>query len=178
MENTTESNNQNNSNAISHTGNQLVINRVFDAPREILWKAWTDPEVTKMWFGPRTFTIPFITIDLRVGGKMINCMHGPDGTDLWSVGEYKEIVPFERIVVTDSFADEHGNIVDASYYGMNPDFPLINDVILTFEDLDGKTNFTMKYEGASPIPEDDLVPMTNGWIESFDKLAEYLAGSK
>lgn len=154
---------------------ELFIHRIFDAPREMVWKAFTDPEMTKLWFGPRTFTTPYSSIDLRVGGKYVNCMRSPDGADYWSTGEYKEIVPFEKFVMTDSFADEHGNVVNASYYGMNPEFPMESIVTFTFEDLDDKTGFAMRYEDANPIPDDDLINMTAGWNESIDKLAEYFA---
>ncbi len=99
----------------------IIITRMFDAPREIVWKAWTDPELTKRWWGPKNFTAPVIRIDLRVGGKYLNCMRGPDGKDYWSTGIYREIVPRERLVMTDSFADEKGNVVPASYYGMTGD---------------------------------------------------------
>ena len=165
-----ENSNENNSEK------KLIIHRIFDAPRELLWKAWTDPEITKKWFGPRTYTIPFNSIDLRLGGKNITCMRSPEGKDMWSVGEYRELIPNERIVITDSFADENGNIVSASDYGMDPAFPLESIVVITFKDLDGKTDFNMNYiDGTSPIPEKDLIDMTAGWNESFDKLDEYLA---
>src|SRR2546426_2253062 len=65
---------------------ELRIVRVFDAPRERVWKAWTDPEQVKSWWGPRSFTAPFAKIDLRVGGKYLYCMRSPDGKDYWSTG--------------------------------------------------------------------------------------------
>src|SRR5437879_13910376 len=92
---------------------QIVIERVFDAPREKVWEAWTTPEMVKKWWGPEGFTAPSIKIDLKVGGKYIYCMHGPVGSewdkDMYSAGEFKEIVPNEKIVTTDYFSDEHGN---------------------------------------------------------------------
>jgi uncharacterized protein YndB with AHSA1/START domain len=97
---------------------ELVITRVFDAPRELLWKAWTDPERLMRWWGPKHFTSPFCEIDLRVGGKYLNCMRSPEGQDFWSTGVYKEIVPMQRLVCTDCFADEKGNVVPASHYGL------------------------------------------------------------
>ena len=157
------------------SGKELFIHRIFNAPREIVWKALTDPEVTKLWFGPRTFTTPYSSIDLRVGGKYVNCMRSPEGADFWSSGEYKEIIPLKKIVMTDSFADEHGNVVNASYYGMNPEFPMVSVVTFTFEDLDNKTDFKMRYDDVMSIPETDLNDMTAGWNESLDKLEEYFA---
>src|SRR5512134_2988905 len=90
-------------NAAAETGGQeLVITRVFDAPRELVWKAWSEPEHFKRWWGPKGFTCPVCQIDFRVGGKFLGCMRSPEGQDFWSTGVYKEIVPLERIVSTDS----------------------------------------------------------------------------
>jgi len=89
---------------------ELVITRVFDAPRELVWKAWIDPERVRRWWGPKNFTAPVCKIDLRVGGAYLYCMRSPEGKDYWSRGVYREIVPPERIVCTDSFADEKGII--------------------------------------------------------------------
>ncbi len=152
---------------------ELVITRIFDAPRELVWKAWTDPERAKRWWGPKDFTAPVIKIDLRVGGKYLFCMRSPDGQDFWSTGVYREIVPQKKIVVTDSFADEKGNVVPASHYGMS-DFPLECQVTVTFEDQDGKTKMTLKHSGIESISETDRSNMEQGWNQSFDKLAESL----
>ncbi len=155
--------------------NELTITRLFDAPREKVWKAWTDPKAVKKWWGPKYFTAPVSKIDLRVGGKYLSCMRGPDGKDYWSTGVYREIVPLERLVVTDSFADEKGNVVPASHYGMAGDFPLELLVTVTFEDLGGKTKMVLLHEG---IPAGMMREMTEtGWSESFDKLAEYIVTS-
>jgi uncharacterized protein YndB with AHSA1/START domain/uncharacterized glyoxalase superfamily protein PhnB len=99
-------------------------------------------------------------------------MRSPEGKDYWSKGTYREIVAPERIVLTDSFADEKGNIVSGSYYGLSPDFALESLVTLVFEEYDGKTRFTLRYLG---IPDGDFDNAQAGWNESFDKLAEYLA---
>src|SRR5215207_6016964 len=117
----------------------LVITRFFNAPRELIWKAWTDPDHFKHWWGPKHFTAPFCKMDFHVGGKYLYCMRSPEGQDYWSTGVYKEIVPKERIVFTDSFADAEGNVVPATDYGMSLDFPLEMLVTVTFEDFDGKT---------------------------------------
>jgi uncharacterized protein YndB with AHSA1/START domain len=151
----------------------LVITRVFDAPRELVWKAWTDPEHVKLWWGPKQFTAPVCKIDLRVGGKYLSCMRSADGQDYWSTGIYKEIVPLERIVCTDSFSDEHGNVVPASHYGMGDDFPSEMTVIVTFEDINGRTKLTLQHIG---MPGGEMGEMANqGWNESLDKLAASLA---
>ena len=158
------------------TEEALVITRVFDAPRELVWKAWTEPEHMMRWWGPRAFTCPHCEIDFRVGGKILASMQSPEfneGRPIWSTGVYREIVPLERIVMTDSFADEKGNVVPATHYGMGEDIPLEMLVTVTLEDLGGKTRMTMRHEG---LPAGEMKDGANqGWSESFDKLAEYLA---
>lgn len=153
------------------TGHNLTVTRIFDAPRELVWKALTDPEHVMRWWGPKDFTSPACQIDLRVGGKYLFCMKSPDGQDFWSTGVYKEIIPMERIVYTDSFADAGGNVVPAAHYGMG-DFPLETIVTVTLEDLGGKTRMTLTHSG---LPAGEMADMTGaGWNESFDKMAASL----
>jgi uncharacterized protein YndB with AHSA1/START domain len=153
-------------------GRELVIERIFDAPRELVWKAWTEPERLMRWWGPTGYSCPVAKIDLRVGGKYLFCMRTPEGQDTWSGGTYQEIVPMERIVATDHFADEHGNVVPGSRYGMPEDFPLEMVVTVTFEDLGEKTKLTLRHAG---FPEGDMPGMAaEGWNQSLDKLAESL----
>lgn len=154
----------------------LVITRVFDAPLELVWKAWTEPERVARWWGPKDFTAPAIKSDFRVGGKYLYCMHGPAGSpfdkDFWSTGVYEEIVPMQRIVATDSFADAQGNVVPASHYGMPGDLPLEFRVTVTFEDDDGKTKLTLTHEGLPAGEQSEGA--SAGWNQSFDKLAASL----
>lgn len=152
--------------------NELVITRIFEAPRELVWKAWTEPNLTTKWWGPKDFSAPVCKIDLHVGGKYHFCMRAPDGKDYWSTGVYKEIIEQERLVCTDSFADEHGNIVPATHYGMVGEFPLELQVTITFDEIEGKTRMTLKHTG---MPSGEMGDMARqGWNESFDKLAECL----
>lgn len=153
---------------------ELIITRMFDAPRDLVWKSWTEPERIKIWWGPKAFTAPILKIDLRVGGETFSCMRSPEGKDYCGKGTYREIVPLKRLVMTDSFADENGDIVSASYYGMSPDFPRELLITVTFEDSDGKTKMTLNHSGIG-ISGADFGNMKQGWEESFDKLAEYLA---
>lgn len=151
---------------------ELVITRIFDAHREFVWKAWTVPERVMRWWGPKGFTTPFCKIDFRVGGAYLNCMRSPEGKDYWSTGVYREIVPLERIVCTDSFADEKGNVVPATYYGMSAEFPLVMLITATFHEHEGKTRLTIKHMG---IPDIESENAKSGWNQSLDKLAEELA---
>ncbi len=150
----------------------ILITRVFNAPRERLWRAWTEPELIMKWWGPRSFTSPVVKMDLRAGGKYLNCMRSPDGKDYWSAGTYKEIIKAERLILSDSFSDSEGKIVPASYYGMSGDWLLELQVTVTFEEDAGRTRLTLRHEG---MPEGQMSELTKaGWNESFDKLAEYL----
>lgn len=153
-----------------------VISRVFDAPKEKVWKAWTEAEQIKKWWGPKDFTAPEIKIDLRPGGKYVYCMRGPAGTefdtDMYSGGVIKEVVPEEKIVLTDSFTDKDGNKVPPADYGMEG-MPDEMEVTVTFEDAgEGKTKLTIAY--AASIPEQYSDDMLTGWNQSLDKLAESL----
>lgn len=155
------------------TGDQeLVIIRVFDAPRNLVWKAWTEPEHVMEWWGPKGFTAPIVKTDFRVGGKSLLCMRSPEGEDYWSTGVYREIVEPEKIVTTDSFSDAQGNVVSASHYGMSGEWPLELLVTVTFEEDDGKTKLTLRHEGFPDRENRDLAKA--GWSESLDKLAEDL----
>jgi uncharacterized protein YndB with AHSA1/START domain len=155
--------------------NELIITRIFDAPRELVWNAWTNPDILMQWWGPKGFTSPVSKIDLRVGGEYFSCMRSPEGQDFCSKGVYREVVELERLVMTDSFADKEGNIVPASYYGLSLDFPMEMQILVTFEEQNGKTKLILKHSNVINISETELNDMQQGWNESFDKLAELLA---
>ena len=155
------------------TTGDVVLTRFFAAPREMVWRAWTEPEQLMQWWGPEHFTAPACTIDLRVGGRYHFCMRSPEGQEFWSTGVYREIVEPERLVCTDSFADAQGNIVPASHYGMPGDWPEALLVTVTLEDMNGGTKLTLRQAG---IPAGEMRKMTAaGWNGSFDKLAASLA---
>jgi len=156
--------------------NELMIERIFNAPRKLVWEAWTDSERIMHWWGPKGFTAPFSRIDLKVGGEYLNCMRSPEGKDYWSKGVYREIVAPKRLVMTDSFADEKGNTVPATYYGMSKNFPLEMLIIVILEDLDGKTKLTLRHKGMPSGPDSEGAEL--GWNQSFDKLADYLEAEK
>jgi len=151
---------------------ELVITRRFDAPRELVWKAWTEPERLMRWWGPKDFTAPYCQLDLRVGGIYLSCMRSPDGQNYWSTGRYRDLVAPSRLICTDSFADEHGQVVPASHYGMSGEWPLELLIMVTFEEEAGKTRLTLRHVG---IPAGEMREMcAAGWNESFDKLAASL----
>ena len=113
--------------------------RVFsDAPVELVWKAWTDPEYVMRWWGPDYFTSPSAKIDFREGGTSLVCMRAPKdfgGQDMYSTWVYQKIVPMERIEFIQNLADENGNLIDPAMLGMPPEFPRDTRTVVTFKDL-------------------------------------------
>jgi len=144
----------------------ITIVRTLNLPLETVWKAWTDHESFKKWWGPKEYTCSNSAIDFKVGGKYLNSMKAVDGTEIWSTGTYTEIVPQQKIVYTDSFADSEGNIVPSSYYKM-PEMPMELVVTLTFEAMGDKTNMVMESTGVPAEIGDECI---KGWQSSFDKL--------
>jgi len=149
--------------------NEIVINRVFNLPVSVVWLAWTDAEYFKKWWGPRGFTCPSSKMEARVGGKYLNCMRGPDGKEYWSTGVVKELIPERKLVVTDSFSDDKGNIKPASEYGMTGNWPKKLLITVYLEEADGATKMKLKHQG---IPNEMREDCIKGWNESFDKLEE------
>lgn len=163
----------------------IVIERVFDAPKELVWKAWTDEEMAKMWWGPEHFTAPSIKIDLKVGGKYVFAMHGPAGSqwdkDMYSAGVYKEIVPPSagsgqaKLVVTDYFSDEEGNMIMPEAAGMeSADFPKETIVTVLFEEAgEDKTKLSIIYQRPETEAQFQAMlksGMKEGWNSSLNKL--------
>jgi uncharacterized protein YndB with AHSA1/START domain len=153
---------------------RMVITRIFDAPRELVWKAWTDPKYVMQWWGPKGFTAPVCKIDFRVGGKFLCCMRSPDGQEFWNAGEYHEIVPHERIVSSMYFSDPQGNRVEAEQLGIEHEaIEGAHDVTL-FEDLgDGRTRLT--FIGNEPMESAKNSGQLEGWNQILDKVAAVIA---
>lgn len=147
--------------------NKIVITRVFDLPVSEVWRALTEAEQFKKWWGPNGFTCPSSKMEARVGGKYLSCMCGPDGKEYWSTGVVKEFMPQKRLVVTDSFSDSEGNKIPASDYGMPGNWP--KELLITFEleEVDGATRLKLQHEGIPVEMHDECI---KGWNESFDKL--------
>jgi uncharacterized protein YndB with AHSA1/START domain len=105
-----------------------------------------------------------------VGGKRLICMASPDGSmKMWTTGEYLEIVPNERLVYTDSPADENGNVVSPAAIGMPEGYPPMTEVTVILENLDGRTKMVMTHAG---IPADS--GGAGGWAQAFEKLADHI----
>ncbi len=152
------------------TKDAVVIERTFDAAVDVIWQMWTDPEHFKEWYGPKGFTVPVADMDMRVGGKRLICMASPDGSmKMWTTGEYTEIVPNERLVYTESPADENGNVVSPSAMGMPDGYPTTTEVTVLLEDLGGRTKMVMTHAG---VPADSGAG--GGWEQAFDKLVDHI----
>jgi uncharacterized protein YndB with AHSA1/START domain len=154
---------------------RMVITRVFDAPRELVWKAWTDPKYVMQWWGPKGFTAPFCEIDFRVGGKFLCCMRSPDGQEFWNGGEYHEIVLHEKIVSSMYFSDAKGNRVEAAHYGIEHEaIDGVHDVTL-FEDIgNGQTKVT--FIGNETMQNAIESGQLEGWKQILDKIAAVVEG--
>ncbi len=162
----------------SSTNNEverMVVTRVFDAPRELVWKAWTDPKYVTQWWGPQGFTTPVCKMDFRVGGKFLLGMKSPDGQEFFNAGEYHEIVPNEKIVSSMYFADAEGNKIEPEALGIEHEaIDGAYDTTL-FEDLgNGQTKLT--FIGNEPMDSAKESGQMEGWTQILDKVAEVLAG--
>lgn len=150
------------------TRDAVVIERSFDAPVDVIWQMWTDPEHFKKWYGPDGATIPVATMDVRVGGSRLLGMEirTPNGVmQLWFAGEYREVVENERLVYTESMSDENGNEPSRSGEGPPDGHAGITEVLVELEDLGGRTRMVMTHAG---VPSDS--PGAVGWSMALDKL--------
>jgi uncharacterized protein YndB with AHSA1/START domain len=157
----------------------FVISRVLDAPRELVWKCFTDPERMKQWWGPKGFTVTVSKMDLRPGGSYHYRLQAPDGTPMWGKMVYREISPPDRIVFINSFSDEAGG---TTRHPMAPTWPLEMLSIFTFEDQPGgKTKFTVRWAPHNATEEERKTfdaghdSMRQGWGGTLDQLEGYLA---
>ena len=142
----------------------VEIVRVFDAPRALVWQAWTDPKMLAQWFGPRGFSSRVPELDLRVGGSLRIVMHGPDGNDYPMKGTFREVVAPERLVFSNIAIDNEGKHL------------LEGLTTVTFAEQGGKTTMTLHTYavGCVPIARQMLAGMEAGWTQSIDKLEELL----
>jgi uncharacterized protein YndB with AHSA1/START domain len=146
---------------------EFVINRVFDAPRALVFKAWTDPKHLKVWWGPKGFTNPICEVDARVGGAWRIVMRSPDGIEHPCGGVYREIVEPERLVFTNIAADNEGN-------------PVLDGLTtILFAEHGGKTKLTLQTRAVAVVAHAAayLAGMETGWTQSLERLAEELARS-
>jgi uncharacterized protein YndB with AHSA1/START domain len=161
---------------------ELVITRTFDAPRELVYEVWTEPEHIKNWWGPKPFTAPRCEVDLKPGGKYIYVMRSPDGQEFPVQGTFKEIVKNEKLVYTDDMYKQADfwKMMIGSKVGDGVDFSTVQLIVtVTFEDQGAKTKFTLVTRFVTNSLRDAMIgmQMAEGWTSSLQKFAEELAKS-
>lgn len=150
---------------VEHSGDRLVLTRVFAAPRELVFRAWTQAGHFAQWFGPEGATVPHCSVDLHPGGTMHFCVQESGGDKVWCKWVFREIRPPERIVFLDCFADEAGNIVE------RPGFPRETLITVTFAEHEGGTLVTIRHDGLA-VDQGEV----QGWKEGLVRLDAHLHG--
>lgn len=159
----------------SSTNHEFSISRTFNAPRDLVWQAFTDCEHLQHWWGPQGWTLPVCKLDLREGGTWHYCMKGTmeDGSEMesWGLATYREIIAPERLVYSDAFSDAEGNVNEA--------LPQMTTII-TFEEVDGGTRVTdvARYDTVEALQTVLDMGMEAGINQTWDRLAAYLPSLK
>ena len=168
--------------AAAKTSPDFVISRVFNAPREMLWKCFTEPEHVPKWWGPKGVTSSVKTLDLRPGGMCHYKMITPDGQVWWGKSVYREIAASSRLVFINSFSDEDAGL---TRHPLGPTWPLEMMTIITFEEQPGgKSKVTIRWTPHNPTAEERQTfdaghdSMRMGWTGSLDQLEAYLANGR
>jgi len=155
----------------------FVITRVFNAPRDRVWKAWTERKQLMQWFGPKGFTMPAAKLDFRPGGSFHYCLCAPDGREMWGKFVYREIVEPERIVLVNSFSDENGGL---TRHPFSASWPLEMLSRTTLADEGSKTRVTVEWSPLNPTEDERKTfdgaheGMKQGWSGTFEQLTDYL----
>lgn len=155
-----------------------VITRLVEAPRELVWKAFTEAERLMHWFGPKGFVMTSNELDLRPGGTFHYCLRSPQGQAMWGKWTFREIVAPERLVIVTAFSDADGGV---TRHPMAPTWPLEMLSVTTFEERDGKTLITVRWSALNASEEeqrtfdDGHAGMQAGWAGTFEQLDAYLA---
>jgi uncharacterized protein YndB with AHSA1/START domain len=163
------------------TTEPFVISRTFNAPRDLVYKAWTERERFMQWFGPKGFAITTASMDFRPGGTLLFCMRAPDGKEMWGKFVYREITPPERIVWINSFSDKDGGL---TRHPMTPSWPAEMLSSATFTEQAGKTTVTIQWTPLNASAEELQIfenmrsGMNQGWTGTFEQLENYLANAK
>jgi uncharacterized protein YndB with AHSA1/START domain len=150
----------------------LVVTRIVDAPLELVWQAWTDPQHVMRWWGPQHFTSPSATVDLQVGGRYVFAMQAPPemgGGVSYTGGTYQQVVEHELLEFTQGITDEHGEFIDPASIGLPPDFPPPFVTSVRFRRRRDMTELTI-VEHDWPLGQMYVFSLA-GMQQSMDKLA-------
>jgi len=157
----------------------FVISREFAAPRELVWKAWSEHGRLMQWFGPKGFVMTTAKLDFRPGGIFLYALRAPDGKELWGKFVYREIVAPGKILWANSFSDKDGGVTRHPF--SSAPWPLQMFTEATFTERDGKTTITIKWTPLDATEEELKTfeaargGMAQGWSGTFEQLADYLA---
>ena len=166
------------STATESAARELVVTRIFDAPRELMWKALTEPERLERWWGPNGVTSRIHKLELRPGGLFLYSQRNAEGLEMWGKWVYREIVAPERLVFVSSFTDEKGNL---TRHPFDPNWPLETLGTSTFTEDRGRTTATVRMvpinatESEEQTFFDGVNFMEEGFAGTWDKLDKYLA---
>jgi uncharacterized protein YndB with AHSA1/START domain len=152
----------------------LIVTRLFDAPVEKVWQAWTDAALLQQWWGPKGFTCPLARLDVREGGTSLVAMHSPDHGTHYSIWSYQHITPHERLEFIHNLADSDGNSIDPVALGMPPDFPQNQRQTVVFNAVSAdRTELIVTEYGWTPGQMMEFSRL--GMTQCLDKLAALLA---
>ncbi len=151
----------------------VVVTRVFDTPVKQVWKAWSDPDYVKQWWGPTGFTCPLAEIDFREGGTSLVCMRAPKeygGQDMYNTWTYHKIDPHQSIEFVQHFTDQEGTQLDPAQIGIPPGVPKEVRHVISFKQLDGdRTEMTVTEYGYTSEQARDISKL--GMEQCIDKMA-------
>ncbi|HZH04004.1 MAG TPA: SRPBCC domain-containing protein [Myxococcaceae bacterium] len=160
----------------SNDTRNLVVTRTLDAPPELVWRAWSDGEQVRRWWGPTGFTSPLAQMDFRVGGKSLVSMRAPKeygGFEMYNTWTYQKIKPYERLEFVMSFSDKDGNKIDPSAVGIPPGVPSEVPHVITLKALGSdKTEMTVTEYGYTS--EQAYATSKAGLEQCLDKMAAAL----
>ncbi|PBQ32824.1 ATPase [Sphingobacteriaceae bacterium] len=159
-------------NPSSNNANEVFIEHAFNAPVELVFRAFTDPAYLERWYAPNGCNISYKFIDVTVGGRFHSCISDPKFGDCWCVGVYKEIVKNKKISYDISIADELGNLTDPATAGMDPDWPMTTRVDILFREENGKTHVTLHQSVLEKIAK--RTGAHPSWIQMLRRLENIL----
>lgn len=162
---------------MTNDNREFIVSRTFDAPRESIFKAWTEPKLMSQWFGPKGFKGEAVKMDLKPGGTYLYNLTSADGNKMWGKAVYREITKPSKLVWVNSFSDPQGGI---NRHPMNPTWPLEMLTTVTFDEEGGKTKVTVRWSPLNTTPEEQktfnesFASMEQGWAGTMDQLTDFV----
>ena len=163
------------------TDQEFIISRTYNVPVDVVYKAWTQADRLKHWFGPRGFSMTRGDMDFRPGGTFLYCLQAADGTKLWGKFVYRDIHPMEQLEFVTCFSDEAGGI---TRHPMSSTWPLQMLAKVSFSSLGNQTTVTLRWQPIDPTEAEEQTfrgnyeGMRQGWTGTLDQLDDYLATAR